>query len=275
MVRSTLLLLLLPWSLLAAPVRAQDRPDLDDQLKAYTKLLKGKGHEDEIIGTIDRLLSRYKADGERRREIAEALELEEGDLKALRQEDKDLEREQALLVKAVWQAFALRKRPTEANRRLWVAMAYALGQMGPDGADYLWKAFADKRVSRDYEFQALCVEQVGMTRDWDQWKKLVDQLDYRDELVAAAAGKALVHFRDAPGRIRRECTERLVKLLEARHNAATNIDDTYSIRVYRTVRQPWLQALSALTGQSFTDPLDWVKWWNDNKNRASAWPDPS
>ncbi len=275
MLRAALLLLLLPVTAFPASATTQDEPLLKDRLDAYVKLLKGKDREDEIKAFLDEFVGRYKANEERRQEIAEARELEEGDPKALRKEEKDLGKEQALLVKAVWQAFAVRKRPTEENRRIWVTMTYALGQMGGEGASYLWRAFADKRVSRDYEFQALCVEQVGMTRDWNQWKKIVDQLDYRDELVAAAAGRALVHFRDAPGDIRRECTERLVKLLEAWHNAATNIDDTYSIRVYRTVRQPWLKALEALTGQSFTDPLDWVKWWNKNKKRAEAWPDPA
>jgi len=117
------------------------------------------------------------------------------------------------------------------------------------------------------------VKQVGSTRDWDQWKELVDLLDYKDELVIAAAGEALIKFADAPTKVRQESAKILVKRLESYQNAASSGEDDTARRIYRTVRDPMIRALSALTGQSFRDPLEWTKWWNNVGNKKAYWKD--
>ena len=102
---------------------------------------------------------------------------------------------------------------------------------------------------------------------------LTDTLDFHEEIVAAAAAEALVLFNRAPAKMRRDMVARLVVLLESRHNAATDYSDTTARRIYSTVRKPYIDALSSLTRQTFGDPLDWTKWWNQNKKNAAAWPE--
>ncbi|HEX9792427.1 MAG TPA: hypothetical protein VGC54_00445 [Planctomycetota bacterium] len=266
------LLLLVPSS--AVP---QDEPTLKDQFEKFVEILKTSERdrrEGEAIALIDEFVTRFKANAKRRTAIEELLDFGEGDARDLKKEAKAIEKEDESLAKVIWLAIDLRDKEVEANQRLWTAAAYAWGQMGAHGSEYLWAAgFEPKRFRRDFEFQALCVEQVGVTQDYRQVDQLLDTLDYHNETVAAAAGKALQHFGDAPGEVRKISAERLVKLLESRANAATNVEDTTSIRIYRIIRPSWMSALTALTGETFTDPLDWTRWWNKNKKNRAIWAD--
>ncbi len=262
-----------PPTALAPAVLLQEPEDLDDLFEEFRDKLKGKGEEGRCLQILDELVQRHRAAAERIQEIDELLEIGEGKASDLKKEKKALRKKQAEIARVVWDVFVARKRPTEPNLRLWKAAVYAYGQMGEDGPPYLWRAFEDKRFNRDVEFRALCVEQVGYTKDYSQWKELVDLLDYKDEGVIAAAGNALAQFGDAPGAIRRDCVEVLVKRLESYHNRASNLEDTTSARIYGVVREPMIRALSVLTGQNLRDPLDWTKWWNNNKNDRSLWRD--
>ncbi|RMH02116.1 MAG: HEAT repeat domain-containing protein [Planctomycetota bacterium] len=260
--------------LLPVPQAVSVQDDLDARIEAYEEVVKDKGRVPEAISHLDGLLQHYQKLADRRREIAEALEFDEGDPKALKKEDKELARQQERIVDAVWLAFDARSRkrarPPE-NVDLWRTAAVVLGRMGEEGAKYLWEAFEDKRFTKDVEFRAHIVRQIGSTRDWDQWKELVDLLDYKDELVIAAAAESLARFGEAPAKIRQESTKYLVKRLESYQNAALDGEDTTARRVYRTVREPMTRALSALTGQSFRDPLDWTKWWNNVGQKKDYW----
>ena len=255
---------------------AQDPAEvLETQIDAFKDIIKAKkGGEPEAIEKMDFFVQRYRENRDRLVEIDETLELGDGDAKALKKEAKQVAKEQKLLAETVWYSFA-RKRPTKPHMDLWKAAAFAFGQMGADGAEQLWKAFEDKRFNDDVEFRALCVQQVGFTHDYEQAAELTDLLDYKDELVIAAAGEALAQFGGAPGKVRRDCTETLVKRLESYHNASTNYEDTNAIRIFRQVKDPMIRALTALTGQSFRDPVEWTRWWNDNKKDKELWQDPA
>lgn len=266
--------LLLSTLLLATPQSVSVQDDIEAKIEAYEEVVKDKGRVPEAISHLDGLLQAYKKIQQRREEIAESLDIGEGDKKALAKEAKALGKQQEALVKATWLAFDAksrkRARPPE-NVELWRTAAVVLGQMGKGGAKRLWEAFDDKRFTKDVEFRAHVVRQVGSTKDYDQWKELVDLLDYKDELVIAAAGEALAKFKDAPPKVRQESTKVLVKRLESYQNAASSGEDNTARRVYRTVRDPMTRALSALTGQSFRDPLDWTKWWNNVGNKKKYW----
>ncbi len=268
--------LLLSVFLLAAPQSVSVQEDTASKIDAYEEVVKSKGRVPEAIAHLDGLLQHYKGIQQRREEIAESLDIGDGDKKALAKEDKALAKDQKSLVNAVWLAFSAKTRkalrPPE-NLELWRTAAVVLGYMGPQGADKLWDAFDDKRFNKDVEFRAHVVKQVGSTRDWDQWKELVDLLDYKDELVIAAAGEALIKFADAPTKVRQESAKILVKRLESYQNAASSGEDDTARRIYRTVRDPMIRALSALTGQSFRDPLEWTKWWNNVGNKKAYWKD--
>ncbi|MFQ5749514.1 MAG: hypothetical protein ACE5H3_08665, partial [Planctomycetota bacterium] len=232
--------------------------------------LRGRGREGEAIATLDGFVQRARGLQEKEAEARDQLDLKEGRASDLKKELKGLQKGQQRLADLVGLAFS-RKRVTEPHMRLWRAAVYAWGQMGPYGSKGLWKVFGDKRFNKDVEFRALVVKQIGETRDYSQASKMIDMLDSKDEIVIAATGEALAQW----GEVRRKIVGRAVVILDADYNAATNINDTTANRIYRTIHEPLIRALSALTGQSFRDPLDWTRWWNKNKKNPEAWKDPS
>lgn len=261
-------------SLAAAPaLSALPQGTHADDVKAYKEILDDRERESEAIALIDAFTTRYAEYSERLIEIADSIEIDEGDIPALKKEAKKIVGEQEDLVDLIWLAFKERKRDTEGHRRLWTSAVFAFGQMGPDGAKYLWKAYEDKRFRKDVDFRGRCVQQIGATRDWKQWEELVDLLDHHEDLIIAKAAEALVQYREAPGKVRVEVASKLVNLLNSYYNAANNPEDTTAKQRYRMVGRPMIQALSELTGQSFQDPLDWRKWFNDNKKNKKIWSD--
>jgi len=254
--------------------KTQKDDDFEETVKEYKAILRGRGREGEAIATLDGFVKRARGLQEKEAEARDQLDLKEGRASDLKKALKDLKKQEGRLADLVGLAFT-RKRVTEPHMRLWRAAVYAWGQMGPYGSKGLWKVFGDKRFNKDVEFRALVVKQVGETHDYSQAPKMIDMLDYKDEIVIAATGEALAQWGDAPGAVRRKIVERAVVILDADYNAATNINDTTANRIYRTIHEPLIRALSALTGQSFRDPLAWTRWWNKNKKNAEAWKDPS
>ncbi|TAH36321.1 MAG: hypothetical protein EYC70_10965 [Planctomycetota bacterium] len=259
----------------AALVQSADPADeLKQEVDAYKEILADRDREDEAIPHIDKFVQRSKANATELREIEDMLELKEGSAEELKKKKKELEKEQKLLADTVWVAFTARKQVTEPHLRLWKAAAIALGQMGSHGAGYLVNAYKQDRFDKYPDDRAFMVEQIGYTKDYSKDKELVDLLDFHQDVVIAAAAKAMAQFSGAPGKSRQYMVENLVKILESYSNAASNIEDTTSVQKYTTVRGPLVDALKALTPMSFDQPLDWTKWWNNNKNKPEFWKDP-
>jgi len=244
-----------------------------ENVKAYKDVLDDRERESEAIQLIDGFITQYAQNRERLIEIADAFEIDEGDPVALKKERKKILEQQEDLADLTWLAFKERKRDTEGHRRLWKAAVFALGQMGADGAPFLWKAMDEKRFKKDVDFRALCVAQVGATLDWKQYEELIDLLDYHEDQIIAAAAEALTHYREAPGKIRQEVVKKLVQFLESYYTAQTNPEDSVARQRYRIVRRPMIGALSAITGQASQDPLEWRKWYENNKKDKSLWSD--
>lgn len=269
MIRTLLITLLTALPL--APATAQD--PFKEQVKEYKEIIEDKGNEDKAIQLIDQFSQKYAAYKERLIEIGDMLELEEGDAKALKKEIKEIHKGQEDLADLIWLAFKERKKDTEDHRALWKGAVYSLGQMGEHGADYLWKAAKEKRFKKDLDFQALCIQQVGYTHDYSQAEDLVDLLDHHQDLIIKAAADALTQFGDAPGKVRLECTEKLVNFLNSYYNASLVPEDTVSQARFRLIRRSFLDALTELTKQSFQDPLEWRRWYNKNKKNRDIWSD--
>lgn len=269
MIRTVLISLLMAMPLTAAT--PQD--PFKEKVKEYKEIIEGRENEDKAIQMIDQFSQRYLEHKDRLLEIADMLEIEEGDAKALKKEIKTIDKSQDELADLVWLAFKERKRDTEAHRTLWKSAVFAFGQMGKHGADYLWKASKEKRFKKDTDFQALCIQQVGYTHDYTQAEDLIDLLDHHQDLIIKAAADALTQYGEAPGDVRLLATEKLVNFLNSYYNASLNPDDTVAQARYRLVRRAFLDALTELTKQSFQDPLDWRRWYNKNKKDKDIWSD--
>jgi hypothetical protein len=269
MIRTVLISLLM-----AAPLTAATPQDpFKERIKEYKEVIEGRENEDKAIQMIDQFSQKYLEHKDRLIEIGDMLELEEGDAKALKKEIKTIDKSQDELADLVWLAFKERKRDTEEHRALWKGAVFAFGQMGPHGADYLWKVSKEKRFKKDTDFKALCVQQIGYTHDYKQAEELIDLLDHHQDLLVKAAADALTQYGEAPGAVRLQCAEKLVNFLNSYYNSSLNPDDTVAQARYRLVRRSFLDALTELTKQSFQDPLDWRRWYNKNKKNKALWSD--
>ncbi len=126
-------LLAIPLAFAAVP---QDSHE--ESVKSYKEILDDRERESEAIQLIDGFITLYAQNSERLVEIADAFEIDEGDLVAMKKERKAILEQQEDLADLVWLSFKERKRGTEGHRRLWGASVYALGQMGKEGAPLLW-----------------------------------------------------------------------------------------------------------------------------------------
>lgn len=262
-------------TLCAAPA-AQAGQDMTDAeaVEVFIELAKDKkAVPDLLVFGIDDLEKRYASSAERAVRAFERLEAKQGkasEWKKIIKTEEDLQED---LADGVWAVFRYRKKVTDQHMGVWRRAVTAFGKMPRHGSEYLWKAFEDKRFSRDGGFRGRCIEAIGRTKDYEQYEELLDLLDFHLTDVVVGAGNALRHYDKAPGKIRRACTEKLVKAVESyrsRGNGGENIDGP---RVWGKVKGPLMGALQSITGQSIKTSLDWTKFWNNNKNNKSMWKD--
>ncbi|MHC4381124.1 MAG: hypothetical protein ACYSU1_08540, partial [Planctomycetota bacterium] len=203
--------------------------------------------------------------------------IDEGDKKALLGERKTLRKLQNTLAAEIYSAFTHKRRKaiTEANVQMWKAAAYSLGQMGSSGAHFLWKAFDLKKLDDEPDLRGLCLEQIGYTHAYEDFaEELIDLLDHHEYLFIAKAADALAQFGEAPGSIRRDAVEKLVKQLSQNWEATiSDKSDEEAQRKYRKTGQAMRDALEALTGTSQDNPQEWNTWWNENKKDKDLWAD--
>ena len=91
MIVSTLLSVLLSFSVAAA---SPQQDTFEEQVEEYKALIKDRDHEHDASEMIDGFISKSAEHRERLVEMADMLEVEEGDAKALRKEIKTVKKEQ-------------------------------------------------------------------------------------------------------------------------------------------------------------------------------------
>lgn len=258
----------------AAPVARGQGEDLKEQLAKYETILKGKGGEADAIALIDSFTSRYKANAARIEGIQDDLELKQGDPKKLAEDLKTLQKEQEQVADAVYTCFVHGKRKdiNQPNLDMWKAGAFALGQMGKGGAERLWKIFEDKKFKKEVDFLGTVLEQIGSTDDWSSAEALTDLLDHHEYHYIAKAADALALFNDAPGPVRRDVVEKMVKLYaQYSEDAESDQQDQEKQEKFRKTSGSLAKALEALTGTQQRTPTDWNTWFNNHKTDKEVW----
>jgi len=282
------MLTLLTLTFLAAPMSADvvamtpanlslQEPDLKEDFKRFDAILKSKTDEGEAINMMDTFVGHHRTAQGQIDTINDSISIGEGDRKLLMKERKGLRKFQNTLAEKVYSAMTHkgRKAITEANLQLFRAAAYSLGQMGPVGGHYLWKAFENKKFKKEPDFRGLCLEQVGYTHAYEEFtEELVGLLDHHEYLFIAKASEALAQFAGAPGSLRKGAVERLTQLLSQNWEATiSNKTNEEAQKKYRQTGQAMRNALEALTGTSQSDPQAWTTWWNKNKKDKEIWAD--
>jgi hypothetical protein len=102
--------------------------------------------------------------------------------------------------------------------------------------------------------------------------ELVDLLKHKDDAIVAKAIDAMSGYKAAPGKVRRDMFEELLKQTEGVFNNSTKADDANAKRKWNIIGSAVNSALSALSGQNLADPAAARKWYNDHKKPSDkAW----
>ena len=249
--------------------------DLDEQLAALDKLMRGKDNQAEVIESIARLRVTAVV-------ITNQLQAAEnpGEDDSKSDMKKIVKSSRRSLSKIADNLMGVilhprRKQITAENMKIWQSAVRSLGQLGEFGAHDLWQIFSKNKKFRDEaDFMKMCLVEIGTTKDYTKTKDLVNLLDNSEFLYIAGAAEALAQFGDAPGKQRRAAVEVLSKYVSQYYEKIQSApSDEESQRKYRICSQPMIKALTALTGQKIVRPLEWTAWWNDNKNKSDLWQD--
>jgi hypothetical protein len=239
------------------PVLAQDDefPDKRADVKEWLSTLKGligkRGDEDPAaIVLIDKLAVEFQTSGEKDR-----VAIAKGVASCLSQRRKELS-------KGV------------PDNGLKMATAKALGVMGPESTGALSKWVDDKKVRDNLELQRQLVLSLGLTKDEDATRTLVDLLKYRNPTIVASAAEALSQFEKIELKQRKKLFEEILKtLMSAKGKVDADPTDNIAREEWNVVSAPLMTALTVLSGhKDAKKPEEWQRFWNKNKKKKS-WGD--
>ncbi len=234
-------------------VAAAPDPALEERLKQFKAAIEDRkqGRDQEATGLIDGFTKGYEAMVPKdRTSVRKALE-------------------DCLMSSRV-------KREPE-HKGIFVAAAYALGQMGSDGAKLLVRAYGSEKFKPDREWlelRAVLLKNVGKTKDLAHVKFLIDRaLDDPEDSIMRAAGEALGYYQDSDQRVRKEITKELVKKFNEVYNESLQSLDPGDPIVERAkatlaaISRDWNETLRKLTGQDLSSPPDWLRFYNKSKDK--------
>ena len=238
-------------SSLAVPVPLQEdesivdgRPEIKELLGDLKGHVKRKAKEDEEAkGVIDKLLQEWEHSGPKdRKEIVKGLD---ACFKAKR--PKELE-------------------PGVPDDRLYYAAATALGRMGPESVKPLTKLLGHKSHRKNLRLQQRVALSLGMTKDEDAIKPLLDLLKDDQPEMQAAGADALGNYDKLALKERKKIFEEVLKIMTGQ-KAQVDQDPTNqeADQRWRMISGPMNATLRRLSGHEESSPEAWRSWWNDNK----------
>jgi hypothetical protein len=149
----------------------------------------------------------------------------------------------------------------------------ALAEFGPAGAgpvlDAIERTLKAKEPSVDlykHGFEAL--KKIADPKP-STVKALQEFLKYKTDEVVGKACDAMAGYRNAPGKVRRGMLEELIKQTEGVSSGAKNAKNSALVHKWQVIGGPAVAALNALSGQTFKDPEEARKWFNDHKGDKS------
>lgn len=108
-------------------------------------------------------------------------------------------------------------------------------------------------------------------------KFLTDLLKFKDESVIASAANAIAGYKKAPGAVRQDLFEELLKMSEGPYNASEG-NDANAKRRWNIFGADVVAAMKALSAQNYTNPKEFRAWFNEKGpgggRHKDSWPDP-
>lgn len=102
-------------------------------------------------------------------------------------------------------------------------------------------------------------------------KSLTKLLQYKDDHVIAQAADALGGYGAAPGDVRKDVFEELLKDFEGVASEARKPGNKSALNKWNVVGSSVMGALGSVAHQSFADPAAARKWFNDHRRDVAAW----
>lgn len=100
---------------------------------------------------------------------------------------------------------------------------------------------------------------------------ILEYLKYKDDMVVGKACDALSGYKGAPGKLRKEMLEELIKQTEGVFAGSKQADNKPAQRKWNVIQSNAVAALQALSGQNLSDPGAARAWYNDNKKNDKVW----
>jgi len=160
--------------------------------------------------------------------------------------------------------------PNEEQHKLYQTSVVALGQMGELGSKHLMGAFEMKEWKRDARFRGRILTSIGSTKDANAVEFLIKVLNDKDDGIVADCSAAFGSYNTAKEDVRKKIVEKLVNLLNSSQSQAAD-PSTPQGKVakdrYEKISPAIIESLQKLTNQTLRQPLEWQKWWNNNKQK--------
>jgi len=150
----------------------------------------------------------------------------------------------------------------------------ALGEFGAAGAppttDALERTLKAKDPSVDvYKHCFDTLKKLADTKP-STVKTLTDCLKFKIDEVVGKAADAMSGYKAAPGKVRKVMFEEILNQTQGVASQAKSAKNAGMVHKWQVIGGNVIAALNALSGQTFKDPDEARKWFNDNKG-AKMW----
>lgn len=149
----------------------------------------------------------------------------------------------------------------------------ALGELGAVGAPpalrILERSLKAKEPSVD--IYGSCLRALKKVADQKKGTvgSLVDLLKHNSPDVVGKAADAIGGYKEAPGKLRRELLEEVIKATEGTCSQAKDPKNSGQVRKWNIIQTSVMNAINGLSGQKFKDVQEARQWFNEHKKDKS------
>ena len=148
-----------------------------------------------------------------------------------------------------------------------------LGELGPAGASGVLAILDHSLKAKDpsVDIYGSCLRALKKLADTkpNTMKSIQDLLKHSKDDIVGKAADALGGYKEAPGKVRRELLEELIKGTEGTCAKAKDAKNSNDVRKWNIIQSGVMNSVNALSGQKFKDVQEARTWFNEHKKDKS------
>lgn len=157
-----------------------------------------------------------------------------------------------------------------------IAAIETLGELGPEAGAKPVRDLLDKVIDMKEpppEIYGACFKSLKKLADKSKATTgfLLDLLKRKENDIISRAADTLSGYKNAPGSVRKDLMEEVLKIGESAAGAAKDGKNSAAVTKWNTIRGGVMAALNALSWQTFADPTAARAWYNDHKKDSKIW----